>query len=81
MRQHPSSVFLKPKTPDLLNLNDYKNVHPFVKTVFKETWETFALAGRLNYFLKNWDNFVNNPAILSIGQFKQNSGKTDGIRS
>ena len=48
-----SSISLKPKTPDLLNLNDYKKVHPFVKTLFQETRETFPLAGRLKYFLKN----------------------------
>lgn len=27
----PSNTNLKPKPPDLLNLNDSKNVHPFVK--------------------------------------------------
>ena len=49
-----SSISLKPKTPDLLNLNDYQKVHLFVKTFFKETRETFPLAGRLKYFLTNW---------------------------
>ena len=48
------SISLKPKTPDLLNLSNYKKVHPFVKTLVKETRETFPLAGRLKYFLKNW---------------------------
>ena len=42
-----SSINLKLKAPDLLNLNDYQKVHPFVKTLFKETKETFFLAGRL----------------------------------
>ena len=55
--EHPltptSSISPKPKTPDLLNLNDYQKVHPFAKTLFKETRETFPLAGKLKYFLKN----------------------------
>ena len=55
----------KPKTRDLLNLSDYQKVHPFVKTIFKETRETFPLAGRLKYFLKNWEKITNNSTILS----------------
>ena len=47
-----SSISLKPRTPDLLNLSDYQKVYPFVKTFFKETRETFPLAGKLKYFLK-----------------------------
>ena len=50
-----SSISLKPKTPDLLNLSDYQKGHPFVKTLFQETRETFPLGGRLKYFLKNWE--------------------------
>ena len=42
-----SSINVKLKASDLLNLNDYQNVYPFVKTLFKETKETFSLAGRL----------------------------------
>ena len=42
-----SSITLKPKTSDLLNLSDYQKVHPFAKIFFKETGETFPLAGRL----------------------------------
>ena len=45
-----SSISLKPKTQDLLNLSNYKKIHSFVKTLFKETRETFPLAGRLTYF-------------------------------
>ena len=58
------SISLKPKTPVLLNLRDYKKVHTFVKTFFKETRETFPLVGRLKYFLENWEkNYkrFNNP--------------------
>ena len=61
-----STISPKPKTPDLLNLSDYQKVHPFVKTLFKETRETFPLAGRLKYFLKNWEKVTNDSAILSI---------------
>ena len=61
-----SSISLKPKTPDLLNLSDYPKVHPFVKTLFKETRKTFPLAGLLKYFLKNWEKVTNNFTILSI---------------
>ena len=32
-----SSISLKPKTPDVLNLSDYEQVQPFVKTPFKGT--------------------------------------------
>ena len=62
----PSSISLKPKTPDLLNFSDYKWVHPFVKTLFKETRKTIPLAGRLIYFLKNWGKATNDSTILSI---------------
>ena len=61
-----SSISLKLKTPDLLNLSDYKKVHPFVKTLFKETRETFPIAGKLKYFLKNWEKVTNDSTILSI---------------
>ena len=61
-----SSISLKPKTPDLLNLSDYPKVHPFVKTLFKETRKTFPLAGLLKYFLKNWEKVTNNFTVLSI---------------
>ena len=60
------SISLKLKTPDLLNLSDYKKVHPFVKTLVKETRETFPLAGSLKYFLKNWEKVTNDSTILSI---------------
>ena len=60
------SISTKPKTPDLLNLSNYQKVHPFVKTLFKETRENFPLAGRLKYFLKNWEKVTNNSTILSI---------------
>ena len=60
-----SSISLKPKTPDLLNLSDYQKVYPFVKTLFRETRETFPLAGRLKYFLKNWEKVRNDSTILS----------------
>ena len=33
----PSTINLKPKTPDLWNLNDYKNLHQFAKIISKET--------------------------------------------
>ena len=62
----PSSISLKPKRPDLLNLSDYQKVQPFVKTLFKETRKTFLLAGRLKYFLKNWGKVTNDSTILSI---------------
>ena len=61
-----SSISPKPKTPDLLNLNDYQKVYPFVKTLFKETRETFPLAGRLKYFLKNWEKVTDVSTNLSI---------------
>ena len=61
-----SSISLKPKTSDLLNLSNYQKVHPFVKTLFQETRETFPLAGRLKYFLKNWEKFTNDSTILGI---------------
>ena len=57
---------LKPKTPDLLNLRDYQKVHPSVKALFKETRETFRLAVRLKYLLKNRKKVTNDSAILSI---------------
>ena len=38
-----SSISPKPKTLDLLNLSNYQKVHSFVKTLFKETRETFFL--------------------------------------
>ena len=47
----PSSISLKPKTPEILNLIVYKKVLPFVKNLFKETRDTFPMAGRL-IFLK-----------------------------
>ena len=62
------SINLKPETPDLLNLSDYKKVYPFVKTLFKETRETFPLAGRLKYFFKNWEKVANDSTILSIAK-------------
>ena len=61
-----SSISPKPKTPDLLNLSEYQKVHPFVKTLFKETRGTFPLAGRLKYFLKNWEKVTNDSIILGI---------------
>ena len=61
-----SSISPKPKTPDLLNLNDYQKVYPFVKTLFKETRETFPLGGRLKYFLKNWEKVTDVSTNLSI---------------
>ena len=57
---------LKLKTPDLLNLSDYQKVQLFVKKLFKKTRETFPLAGRLKYFLKNWEKVTNDSTILSI---------------
>ena len=33
--QHKPKKHQKPKTPDLLNLSDYKKVYPFLKTLFK----------------------------------------------
>ena len=45
---HVSSPFimsLKSKTPAILKLNNYKNVHQFFKILFKETRELFPLAG------------------------------------
>ena len=61
-----SSISPKPKTPDLLNLNDYQKVHPFAKTLFKETRETFPLAGKLKYFLKNQEKVTDVSTNLSI---------------
>ena len=48
----PSSISMKPKSPDLLNLSDYKKVHSSVKIFFKETIEIFPRKGRVKYFLK-----------------------------
>ena len=62
----PSSISLKRKRPDLLNLSDYQKVHPSVKIPFKETRKTFPLAGRLKYFLEKWGKFRNDSDILSI---------------
>ena len=62
----PSSINLNLKTPDVLNFSNYKKVHPFVKTLFKETRKTFPLAGRLIYFLKNWEKVAIDSAILSL---------------
>ena len=39
---------------------------PNCKTLFKETREIFPLAGRLKYFLKNWEKVTNDSTILSI---------------
>ena len=61
-----SSISPKPKKPGLLNLSDYQKVPPFVKTLFKETRETFPLAGRLKYILKNWEKVTNDSTILSM---------------
>ena len=61
-----SSISPKPKTPVLLNLSHYQNVHPFVKTLLKETGETFPLAGKLKHFLKNWEKVTIDSTILSI---------------
>ena len=60
------STKLKVKTPDLLNLNEYKNVHPFVKMLFQENKESFPPAGKLKYFLKNWEKVTNDTTILNI---------------
>ena len=49
-----------------LNLSDYQKVHPFVRTLFKETRETSPPARKLKYFLKNWDKVTNDSTILSI---------------
>ena len=57
-----SSIRLKPKTPDILNLTDYQKVHSFAKALFKEIRETFHLAGRLKYLLKNWEKVTNDSA-------------------
>ena len=61
-----SRISPKPKTSDLLNFSDYQKVHPFVKTLFKETRAIFPLAGRLKYFLKDWEKVTNDSTILSI---------------
>ena len=47
---YPSSLSLKPKTQDFLNLNDCKKVQPFVKSLFKETRETFPIIESINIF-------------------------------
>lgn len=59
-------IYLKPKAPDLLNLSDYQKVYPLIKTLFKETRETFPLAGKLNYFLKIWEKVTNDSTTLGI---------------
>ena len=58
-----SSISLKPKPSGLLNLSHYQKVHPFVKRLVKETRETFPIAGRLKYFLKNWEKVTNDSTI------------------
>ena len=58
-----SSISLKPKPSSLLNLSHYQKVHPFVKRLVKETRETFLIAGRLKYFLKNWEKVTNDSTI------------------
>ena len=62
----PSSINLNLKTPDVLNFSFYKKVHPFVKTLFKETRESFPLAGTLIYFLKNLEKVASHSTILSL---------------
>ena len=62
----PSSINLNLKTPDVLNISDYKKIHPFIKTLFQETRETFPLAGRLIYFLKKSEKVANDSTILSL---------------
>ena len=54
---------MKPKTQDLLNLREYEKVQPFIKTLFKETRETFPLAGKLKHFLKNWEKITNDSKV------------------
>ena len=39
---------------------------PISKTLFKETRAIFPLAGRLQYFLKDWEKVTNDSTILSI---------------
>ena len=63
-----SSISPKPKTPVLLNLSDYQKVHSFIKTLLKETRETFPLAGKVKHFLKNWEKVSIDSTILSIVQ-------------
>ena len=45
-----TNISLKSESSDLLNLNDYQKVHPFVKTLFKETRETFLWQKDYNIF-------------------------------
>ena len=47
-----SNIRLKPKSPDLSNLSDYKNVHPFLKTLSKKTRETFPSRRKVKIFFE-----------------------------
>ena len=57
-----SSISLKPKIQDLLNLSNYKKIHSFVKG----DQRNFSSGRKINIFLKNWEKVTNDSTILSI---------------
>ena len=56
-----------PKThfPEIVPMHQLKHVHPLVLNLFsKKEIRNFPLAGRLQYFLDNWEILTNDPKIL-----------------
>ena len=52
----------------ILSTQEYKNVHPLVRDLFgiKVIPPNLPVAGRLKYFLKNWECLTQDPQVLEM---------------
>ena len=63
------SIQLAPcfNTPQLLDV-DLKEVHPLIRNLLDSKIKQAPLAGRLRFYLKNWEKLTQDPNILAIVQ-------------
>ena len=52
---------------EILSPQDYPHIHPvMIKLLYVENMHNFQRAGRLQYFLKEWEEITKDPFILEL---------------
>ena len=67
--QRGKGFFSKFKKPVMLETSKFPNLHPLVETLFPVShldFQNLPAAGRLKWFLRNWEILTQDPQILDI---------------
>ena len=62
-------TFFNISFPSIILIEDLKNVHPWVKSLFSaRNFQNLPLDGRLKHFLEAWNTLTKNQEILEIAK-------------